>query len=165
MTAELHQKTADICQAPEGQQHLTRRAWLRHPVPRSLARARPCCIPLAASSGLADGDIPLCPPSTAQGSQGSVPLSPELPATAARRLSTSVYWKGMVGLFCVFYRFFSSSLSLLCPRVTPDPPTPSFGVRAGENVLLPAPCAQMCRADGSAGRDGVWLPITVYNSY
>lgn len=149
------------------QQCLTARACLRHPVSRSLRRMRPW--PTGCQlwpQVLAGGDIPFCPPRTAQGLQGSVPVSSEHPATAAKRLSTSVYCKGMTGLFYVFHGFFSSNLSLLCPRVTPDlPHLPSDSGQVGWNMLLPAPCAQMCCADGSAGRDGVWLPITVYNSY
>lgn len=95
----------------------------------------------------------LCARTAQPGPTGSV--SPEQPATAVRRLSTSGCWKGMVGLFCVFDRFSSSSLSLLCPRVTPDPL--SFLQSQGRwdgacSSLLPVPrCAVQMGLQGGMG--------------
>lgn len=158
LTAEMHQKTVDL--------YLLGSRGAAVPDCKSLPQA-PCVQVTERDEAmphptgcqlwpqvLTGGDIPSCPPRTAQGLQGSMPVSPEHPATAARRLSTSVYCKGMIGLFCAFEGFFSSSLSPLCPRVTPDPPhLPSDSGQVGWNMLLPASCAQMCHADGSAGRE------------
>lgn len=134
-----------ICWAAEGQQCLCRCKSLAQAVSRSLEKGEAMPHPTGWTS--------LCARTAQPGPTGSV--SPEQPATAVRRLSTSGCWKGMVGLFCVFDRFSSSSLSLLCPRVTPDPL--SFLQSQGRwdgacSSLLPVPrCAVQMGLQGGMG--------------